>query len=195
MKRTIKADTCEKFKNVRGFVEAVPSVLWCCWLGSRKGIRPVKTEWRGTSVVVCLKRGANDLHMVQLMPLPPRHLLLKYNPEWFTFLVPAYQVVLEKRPLNGRSSSCGTTSATHAHITVLWPLLCVSWHTQLITGGFCWREVLLPACPFWQQLAHLEQKEDAWVLLDGVSWRTLINRSINWCLFYATATNRYQTYM
>ena len=23
----------------------LPSVLWCCWLGSRKGIRPVKTEW------------------------------------------------------------------------------------------------------------------------------------------------------
>ena len=22
-----------------------PSVLWCCWLGGRKGIRPVKTEW------------------------------------------------------------------------------------------------------------------------------------------------------
>jgi len=26
-------------------------------------------------VVVCLERGANDLHMVQLMPPPPCHLL------------------------------------------------------------------------------------------------------------------------
>jgi len=26
-------------------------------------------------MVICLQRGANDLHMVQLMPLPPRHLL------------------------------------------------------------------------------------------------------------------------
>jgi len=33
---------------------------------------------------------ANDLHMVQLMPLPPHHLLLQYNPEWFTFLVLTY---------------------------------------------------------------------------------------------------------
>jgi len=41
-------------------------------------------------VVICLQRGANDLHMVQLMPLPPRHLLLQQNPEWFIFLVPAY---------------------------------------------------------------------------------------------------------
>ena len=28
--------------------------------------------------------------MVQLMPMPPRHLLLQQNSEWFTFLVPAY---------------------------------------------------------------------------------------------------------
>jgi len=43
----------------------MPSVLWCCWLGSRKA--PVK-NW----VVGCwhgLGRGA-DLHMAQLMPLP-----------------------------------------------------------------------------------------------------------------------------
>jgi len=28
-------------------------------------------------MVICLEQGANDLHMVQLMPLPPRHLLLQ----------------------------------------------------------------------------------------------------------------------
>jgi len=28
-------------------------------------------------MVICMKRGANDMHMVQLMPLPPRHLLLQ----------------------------------------------------------------------------------------------------------------------
>jgi len=32
--------------------------------------------------LACLQRGANDLHMVQLMPLPP-HLLLHQNPDWF----------------------------------------------------------------------------------------------------------------
>ena len=35
-------------------------------------------------MVVCLEQGANDLHIVQLMPLPPHHLLLHRNP------VPAY---------------------------------------------------------------------------------------------------------
>ena len=45
-----------------------PSVLWHCWLGGRKGIRPVKNWvvgcWRGY-----LGWGAG-LHMAQLMPLP-----------------------------------------------------------------------------------------------------------------------------
>jgi len=36
-----------------------------------------KTMRLGTSVVICLERSANDLHMVQLMPLPPHHLLLQ----------------------------------------------------------------------------------------------------------------------
>jgi len=49
----------------------VPSVLWRCWLGGMKGIQPVKTEWWGSGVVTCLERSANDLHMVQLIPLPP----------------------------------------------------------------------------------------------------------------------------
>ena len=35
-----------------------------------------KTEWWGTGMVICLKWGASDLHIVQLMPLPPHHLLL-----------------------------------------------------------------------------------------------------------------------
>ena len=47
----------------------LPSVHWRCWLGSRKGIWPVKTEWWGAGVVICLERGA-DLHMAQLKPLP-----------------------------------------------------------------------------------------------------------------------------
>jgi len=28
-------------------------------------------------MVICLERGAIDLHMMQLMPLPPHHLLLQ----------------------------------------------------------------------------------------------------------------------
>jgi len=48
-------------------------------------------------MIICLERGANDLHMVQLMPLPPHHLLLLQNTEWFTLLVPAYPVCPGKK--------------------------------------------------------------------------------------------------
>jgi len=41
-------------------------------------------------MVICLVRGANDLHMVQLMPLPPHHLLLHKIQTGLTFLEPAY---------------------------------------------------------------------------------------------------------
>ena len=67
----------------------MPSVLWRCWLGGRKGIRPVKTEWWGVGVVICLERGA-DLHMAQLMPLP---LTVSWSSKiqiGFAFLVPAH---------------------------------------------------------------------------------------------------------
>jgi len=50
------------------------SVLWRCWaVGWAAEGHPAckKTERWGTGVVICLERGANDLHMVQLMPLPP----------------------------------------------------------------------------------------------------------------------------
>jgi len=58
-------------------------------LGGRKGIRPVKTEWWGTGVVVCLQQGA-DLHMAQLMPLPLTVSRSSKIHIGFTFLVPAY---------------------------------------------------------------------------------------------------------
>jgi len=58
-------------------------------------------------MVICLEHGANDLHMFQLMPLPPRHLLLHYHLEWFSlFWCRLTQVFLEKRPLNRCLSVC-----------------------------------------------------------------------------------------
>jgi len=58
-------------------------------LGSRKGIQPVKNEWWGVGVVVCLERGA-DLHMAQLTPLPLTVSCSCKIQIGFTFLVPAY---------------------------------------------------------------------------------------------------------
>jgi len=36
-------------------------------------------------------------------------------------------------------------------------------------GGFCWCKGSLPTCPCLGQLAHLDQGEDARVLLNGVT--------------------------
>ena len=55
----------------------------------RKGIQPVKTEWWGTGVVVCLERGA-DLHMAQLMSLPLTVSCFRKIQIAFTFLVPSH---------------------------------------------------------------------------------------------------------
>jgi len=66
-----------------------PSVLWRCWLGGRKGIRPVKKQWYGAGMVICLERGA-DFHTTQLMPLPLTIFSFSKTQTGFTFLVPAH---------------------------------------------------------------------------------------------------------
>ena len=72
-----------------GISWTMPSVLWRCWLGGRKGIRPVKTEWWGAGVVICLERGA-DLHMAQLMPLSLTVSCSSKIQIGFAFLVPVH---------------------------------------------------------------------------------------------------------
>jgi len=78
----------------------LPSVLRRCWLGGRKSIRSVKTEWWGAGVVICLERGA-DLHMAQLMPLPLTVSCCSKIQIGFTFPVPAHLGSPDKGPLSG----------------------------------------------------------------------------------------------
>jgi len=81
-------------------------VLWCCWLGGRKGIRPVKNWvvrcWHGyLSAARCrLAYGPADATATHC-------LLLQQNPDWIldnissTFWYRPTRVVPEKGPLNG----------------------------------------------------------------------------------------------
>jgi len=65
-------------------------VLWHCWLGGRKGIRPVKNlSAVSAGVVICIELGA-DLHIAQLMPLPLTVSCSSKIQIGFTFLVPAH---------------------------------------------------------------------------------------------------------
>jgi len=68
-------------------------------LGGRKGIRPVKTEWWGAGVLICLERGA-DLHMAQLMSLPLNVSCFSKIQIGFSFLVPAHLGSPGKMPIN-----------------------------------------------------------------------------------------------
>jgi len=56
-------------------------------VGSQEEHPACKKLSDSAGVVICLERGANDLHMVQLMPLPSHHLLLNYYPDWFNLSV------------------------------------------------------------------------------------------------------------
>jgi len=93
----------------------LPSVLWHCWLGTRKSIRPVKIEYE---VLVWL----SVYSMVQTVCIwsswchcitKPHHFLPHLNPDWFfTFLVPAYPGCHGKELLNGCNSSSSSSSGT-----------------------------------------------------------------------------------
>jgi len=94
----------------------LPSVLWRCWLGSRKGIQPVKTEWWGAGMVICLEQGA-DLHTSQLMPLPLTVSCFSKIQIGFTFLlVLAYLGSPKKGPLNGCVCVCANNCEISAFI-------------------------------------------------------------------------------
>ena len=72
----------KEFKEFFGAFSALTLLV------GRKGIRPVKTEWWGSGVVVCLVRCA-DLHTAQLMPLLLTVSCFSKIQIGFTLLVPA----------------------------------------------------------------------------------------------------------
>ena len=78
----------------------VPSVLWRCWLGDRKGIHPVKNWlvgcWHGyLSAARC-----RLAYTARLMPLPLTVSCFSKFQIGFTFLYRLTQLVLDKGTLN-----------------------------------------------------------------------------------------------
>jgi len=64
------------------FVWMEPSVLWCCWLGGRKGIRHEKQEslanpklnaWQYCVSLSCLCNSLTQIEWVVQLLLPPKH--------------------------------------------------------------------------------------------------------------------------
>ena len=88
--------TDQSFHRMK-YIWILPSVLWHCWLGGRKGIRPVKNL---SSEVLLVDRVA-DLHMAQLMPLPLTSLAPVKSRLVLPFWYRLTWVVPDKGPLNG----------------------------------------------------------------------------------------------
>ena len=57
------------------------SALWHCLFGVRKSVRPVKIQWWGARVVICLERGAYGQADATAIP-KPHHLLPHLNPDY-----------------------------------------------------------------------------------------------------------------
>ena len=123
----------------------VPSVLWRCWLGGRKGIRPVKTEWWGAGVVICLDLDA-DLPMAQLLPLSLTVSCFSKIQIGFTFLVLAHAGGPGQRAVK-RVCVC-VRACVRVHVRVCG--VCVSvypyfnqvhaaWHWETVRNTVDWR--------------------------------------------------------
>ena len=114
---------CDHYHNYVSCI--MPSVLWRCWLGGKKDIRPAKkTEWWGAGMVICLERGA-DLHMAQVMPLPltvPCFSICRLAlPFWYRLT----WVVSDKRLLNGCVCVCVFVCVCVCVCVCVWVGVCV----------------------------------------------------------------------
>ena len=83
------SDTRDEMSWYNGIGVSMPSVLWRCRFGGRKGIRPVKKLSGGVLAWLSVWQGA-DLHMAQLTPLPLTVSCFSKIQIGFTFLVPAH---------------------------------------------------------------------------------------------------------
>ena len=91
-------------------------------------------------MVICLERGADCLHVVQLMPLPSQNppsslALLKsrlFLPSWYRLT----NVVLVQRPLDGCSSSSSSSSnSSSGPVALLLLLLLLLRSGMLVADG------------------------------------------------------------
>ena len=105
----------------------VPSVLWRCWLGGRKGIRPVKKlsgrvlAWLSvwSEVQTCIWPSWCHCHSLSLAPVKSTLVL----PFWYRLT----RVVPEKEPLN----VCVCSNKNKSHFW-LWGLLQLQLRTLLL---------------------------------------------------------------
>ena len=70
-------------------------------------------------MVMCLERGANDLHIVQLMPLPPHHLCFRKIQNDLSFWYRPTCVILEKKAMKQLLRACVCVCVLHKLLLIL----------------------------------------------------------------------------
>ena len=148
----------------------IPSVLWHCWLGGRKGIRPVKIWMVGccAGVVICLERGAH-LHIAQLMPLPLTVSCFSKIQIGFTFLALAHPGSPGQRAVKQVCMCIHSICA--ACFVVLWPhcavdLLMNRWQGFLMSVDHYFSS---STKTFLFQSAYGHRETDWWLFRDAAS--------------------------
>ena len=140
-----------------------PSVPLRCWLGGRKGTRPVKKlEWWGPGMVICLERGA-DLHMAQLMSLPLTVSCFSKIQISFTLLVPAHLGSPGQRAVKG--CTCVCACVLHPFNGFFSRTTLVSWYQKGIASldlneardAGVWGMAVAPAGPYANSLHLITQ--------------------------------------
>jgi len=81
-------------------------------VGCRKGIQPVKTEWWGTGVIICLEQGAIICIWSSWCHCHPIISCFIKIQNGLTFLVPAYSGCLGKEAIKWMSVCCDTITAS-----------------------------------------------------------------------------------
>ena len=99
----------------------LPSVLWCCWLGGRKGIRPVKklssgvlawlSVWSEVQTQTCIWPSWCHCHSLSLASVKSRLVL----PFWYRLT----RVFPDKGPLNGCVCVCDSISVIKSSLNNL----------------------------------------------------------------------------
>ena len=103
-------------------------MLWRCWLGGRKGIRPVKNiKSGGVLVWLSVWSEVQTCIMAQLMPLPPTVSCFSKIQIGFTFLVLGHLGSPGQTPLNACVCVCVCINDSH-HLL----LLCKTLHNVCV---------------------------------------------------------------
>ena len=120
------AKTIHGYGTNISWLVGVPSVLWRCWLGGRKGVRPVKNlsgvilAWLSvwSEMQTCIRSRWCHCHSQSLAPVKSRLVL----PFWYRLT----WVVLGKGPLNGCVCSCCSPGARFTEYLMIYRKIILS---------------------------------------------------------------------